>query len=205
MAKVTGPLMSLEASGTVAKTITFSRWKGRPYVRQTVRPANPRSPGQQRTRAMLKYLSQAWQAVAALAKTSWSLAAEANKVSNFNAFVRANMMDWSSDLPPADTAGTDRTASTTDSPAFVAVGGVRQAVLSITDGASMVAATGFVISRLKAGEAAAVTVAVIPRTGGTTTFTDSPVAPGTYTYTVTAWADGELFGNPVTIAPIVVT
>ena len=41
MAKATGPLFSLEASGTVGKTITYSRWKGRPYVRVRVIPLNP--------------------------------------------------------------------------------------------------------------------------------------------------------------------
>lgn len=46
MAKVTSPLMSLDASGSVAGAITFSKWKGRNYVRQLVIPANPRSSGQ---------------------------------------------------------------------------------------------------------------------------------------------------------------
>lgn len=41
MAKTTGPLFSLEASGTIAKTITYSRWKGRPYSRVRVVPLNP--------------------------------------------------------------------------------------------------------------------------------------------------------------------
>jgi hypothetical protein len=41
MAKATGPLFSLEASGTVGKTVTYSHWKGRPYVRRRVIPLNP--------------------------------------------------------------------------------------------------------------------------------------------------------------------
>jgi hypothetical protein len=40
MAKATGPLFSLEASGTVGKTVTYSHWKGRPYVRRRVIPIN---------------------------------------------------------------------------------------------------------------------------------------------------------------------
>lgn len=43
MAKVTGPLMSLDASGTVGKTATFSKWKGQNYVRLRVTPRNPQS------------------------------------------------------------------------------------------------------------------------------------------------------------------
>lgn len=53
MAKVTSPLMSLDASGSIAGALTFSKWKGRNYVRQLVIPANPRTSGQQENRAAL--------------------------------------------------------------------------------------------------------------------------------------------------------
>lgn len=43
MAKVTGPLMSLEASGSVYGALTFAKWKGRQYVRSLVIPANPKT------------------------------------------------------------------------------------------------------------------------------------------------------------------
>ena len=46
MAKVTGPLMSMSASGKVADAIVFSTWKGVAYVRQWLKPANPQSTGQ---------------------------------------------------------------------------------------------------------------------------------------------------------------
>ncbi len=63
MAKVTGPLMSLDASGTVANTAVFSKWKGRNYVRLRVIPQNPQSAGQQLTRGYLAVLSKAAKAV----------------------------------------------------------------------------------------------------------------------------------------------
>lgn len=47
MAKVTGPLMSLEASGTIGNALTFSRWVGRPYVRRYTVPGNPQTLGQE--------------------------------------------------------------------------------------------------------------------------------------------------------------
>jgi hypothetical protein len=46
MAKVTGPLMSMTASGKIGDAIVFSIWKGVAYVRQFVIPANPQSTGQ---------------------------------------------------------------------------------------------------------------------------------------------------------------
>ncbi len=50
MAKVKGPLMSLEASGTVGDTITFDK---RGFVRQRVIPANPQTDLQGNTRQRL--------------------------------------------------------------------------------------------------------------------------------------------------------
>lgn len=46
MARVTGPLMSMEASGTIGRTLTFASWVGRQYVRRWTRPANPQTQDQ---------------------------------------------------------------------------------------------------------------------------------------------------------------
>lgn len=43
MARVTGPLMSMEASGTIGKALTFANWVGRQYVRRWTRPSNPQT------------------------------------------------------------------------------------------------------------------------------------------------------------------
>lgn len=53
MAKVTGPLMSMGASGTVGKAIVFSIWKGSAYVRQWLKPANPQMTDQGTQRQIL--------------------------------------------------------------------------------------------------------------------------------------------------------
>ena len=50
MAKVSGPLFSVDASGGYAGTVVFAKWKGRNYARQLVIPANPRSSGQEQAR-----------------------------------------------------------------------------------------------------------------------------------------------------------
>lgn len=46
MARVTGPLMSMEASGTIGKSLTFANWVGRQYVRRWTRPSNPQTADQ---------------------------------------------------------------------------------------------------------------------------------------------------------------
>ena len=50
MARVTGPLMSMEASGTIGKTLTFANWVGRQYVRRWTRPSNPQTADQMEQR-----------------------------------------------------------------------------------------------------------------------------------------------------------
>lgn len=63
MAKVKGPLMSLSASGSVADTIVFSIWKGRPYVRELVTPSNPQTADQAAVRSILGGIAKAARAV----------------------------------------------------------------------------------------------------------------------------------------------
>lgn len=54
MAKVTGPLMSLDASGGFAGTLVFGKWKGRNTVRQLVTPSNPQSELQEDARNAIR-------------------------------------------------------------------------------------------------------------------------------------------------------
>ena len=53
MAKLTGPLMSLDARGKIANALVFIGWKGIKTVRQWVVPANPKSIGQGDARLVL--------------------------------------------------------------------------------------------------------------------------------------------------------
>lgn len=46
MAKVTGPLFSVSASGKVADTLVYFGWKGINVARQWLKPANPMKPDQ---------------------------------------------------------------------------------------------------------------------------------------------------------------
>jgi len=59
MAKVTGPLQSLGASGQLAKSMVFFSWKGVAVVRQWLKPANPQSAAQGDVRLVLGGLGRA--------------------------------------------------------------------------------------------------------------------------------------------------
>jgi len=62
MAKVSGPLMSLDARNSFAGALVFTAWKGRQVVRQLVTPANPQSDDQLEARTMIRVmgLGQHW-------------------------------------------------------------------------------------------------------------------------------------------------
>ena len=54
MAKVTGPLMSMTASGAYGGTLVFAQRKGSSVVRQLVIPANPMTAGQEDARNIVR-------------------------------------------------------------------------------------------------------------------------------------------------------
>lgn len=60
MSKLTGPCLSLSASGKLAKSIVYAAWKGIAYARQYVTPANPNTAGQQTQRGYLTSALALW-------------------------------------------------------------------------------------------------------------------------------------------------
>ena len=115
MVKVRGPMMSLGASGTLADAVTFSIWKGRPYVRERVVPSNPRTGAQVGRRAMFGFLGQAWDALSSADKASWQDLADELVASTFDAYMKTNMERWHNFLTPTEAspaaeavAGSDR-------------------------------------------------------------------------------------------------
>ena len=59
MAKVTGPLMSMDARGAIGKAIVFMGWKGIKDARMWLKPANPQSTGQGNIRTVIGALGRA--------------------------------------------------------------------------------------------------------------------------------------------------
>ena len=91
MTKLTGPLMSLGASGTIGDTITFGTWRGIPYARQRVIPANPNTAGQQLTRNVFTNLRQMWKLNGTFGRAPWTLFAAGQKFLDLNAYLGQNV------------------------------------------------------------------------------------------------------------------
>jgi len=101
MVKIKGPMLSLAASGTLADAITFASWKGRPYVRERVKPSDPKSGAQLGRRAMFAYLTQQWNLLSDANRATWQAIADELVASPFNAYLSANLEAWHNFLAPS--------------------------------------------------------------------------------------------------------
>ena len=186
MVKVSGPMMSMDASGKLGDAVVFSKWKGRNYVRQLVKPANPKSGLQTGMRAMFAYLSQQWVNTTAPDQASWDALAAQIVASPFNAYMRQNQRFWRDFTAPSknvahaegDLVGTVETNTAT--------GGVRSITIStelgtINQNAGMIVfkstTTGFTPALSNAIKVLRVAVAATPAV-----FVDSPLAADEYFY-----------------------
>jgi len=80
------------ASGTIGDAIVYSNWKGLPYVRARVIPANPRTDSQQSQRTLLTSGVSTWQNTVYPeegSKFSWDFYASGMGMSGFNRYIKA--------------------------------------------------------------------------------------------------------------------
>jgi hypothetical protein len=181
MVKVNAPAMSLDASGSLAGTLVFSKWKGRNYVRQLVKPTNPKSALQTAVRAMFKFLSQAWKTVGTTPQGTWKSLSNASSISPFNAFMSSNQMRWREFEPPSQTYPAPLTGTLPVATLDSAVGGSRHIDLTLTI-TTLNTVWGVAIFRSPSGTftpSMANCIAVLPVTAtGTMVYTDSNLIPG---------------------------
>lgn len=91
MAKIGGPLLSLNASGTIAGTLTFSNWKGIAYARTRVTPANPRSIAQTATRAVFTFLQNLYKFLPGIGREPWIAAIRGAQMTPENLILSKNV------------------------------------------------------------------------------------------------------------------
>lgn len=134
MARTTAPLFSMDASGSIGKSIVFSRWKGRNYVRRHAIPSNPMSGLQVYMRSMFAFLTRGWAAIPGVSQATWDAPAEPDNISPFNAYVRYNgtrhyeLKGPSMAYPAAELTGAP------DAPTLVVTGGAHCATVVISEG-----------------------------------------------------------------------
>ena len=177
--------MSVSASGTFAKTLVFSIWKGRAYVRERVIPDNPRSAKQTGIRSMMGFLAQIWTTIKVASEASWVELAASKVVSTFNAFIGENLGSWQDFVSPT----ASYPAALASTPLTVTTQGLTGGVGMVTCVITPSGATGIwgIMIFRDAAEIVAPSwancIAVLVANGANPiTHVDTPLAAGTYHY-----------------------
>jgi hypothetical protein len=90
VAKISAPLLSMGARGTIGKSVTFAKWRGIDYARQRVIPANPRTTAQQANRTRFAFLREMWKLAPAAVQAPWNAFAAGRPFTGMNKFVGEN-------------------------------------------------------------------------------------------------------------------
>lgn len=136
MAKTTAPLLSFGAAGTVAKTAVFSRWRGVPYVRRHVIPANPNTAAQQSTRNVFRTMSEMWKVLGPLSVAPWDAFATGRPFVGRNAFMGQNVESLRGDADMTDFIGSPGARGGLPPDTLVATAGVGQITIDTTNPAA---------------------------------------------------------------------
>ena len=91
MAKLTAPLLSFDARGKIADAQVYANWRGVPYARRYVIPANPKSTGQVLTRDIFANLEIRWKQGGTLMRSPWDRFAVGQKFVGRNAYLGKNI------------------------------------------------------------------------------------------------------------------
>lgn len=91
MAKLSGPLLSFGARGAIGKTVVASKWRGVPYLRQHVVPANPKTTAQMAIRTLFAFLREAYKLAPGNVTSAWEAFAQGRPFTGMNKFVGENV------------------------------------------------------------------------------------------------------------------
>lgn len=87
MAKVTGPLFSVDARGKIGDSLVFMGWRGLKTVRSYVIPSNPQTAEQMRVRDNFSNAVSMWGNLSGADQQAWRLLASGQPYSGFNDYV----------------------------------------------------------------------------------------------------------------------
>ena len=87
MARVTGALFSMDASGQLGKALVYAKWKGRQYCREYVVPENPHATKQVNVRDAFSLTVIEYQGLSAPDQLLWDAYAKPFQMSGFNKYM----------------------------------------------------------------------------------------------------------------------
>lgn len=109
MAKLIGPLMSLDARGQLGKNLIFSKSGKSNYAKTYKTPTNPQSAAQTAHRLGIGFISQLWRTLHPEQKATWQELADRLQLPLYHAFLKYNCAAWVRDEPVTCSAPTQAT------------------------------------------------------------------------------------------------
>ena len=132
MAKLTAPLFSLKASGTIGEALTYASWRGIEYVRTRVIPQNPQSAAQTAVREVFKTLNNLWNRAPTYMRAPWAANAAGKAYTDRNKFVSRNVPLLQGDANCADFEFSQQSNGALAPLTVAASNGVGNSVVTIT-------------------------------------------------------------------------
>jgi len=100
MARGTGPLFSLEATGSIGDALTYGKRGRANVIKRKSKPANPRTLAQIQSRAAIAATSALWRNITSSEQESWRTIAESREITLFNAFASYASANRANNLAP---------------------------------------------------------------------------------------------------------
>jgi len=186
MVRTKGPIFSTDASGSIAKTLTSSNWKGRSYLKKISSPTNNQQPSQLGIRTGMAFLSSQWKTLSAPEQASWNAPATETNITPIAAYNQNNLLRLTTGLALTKEYPAAQTAYANNFNFLFATKVGRHVFLSIIDFAPGNGWTGFLYRSLSNGFTAApsnlIKCYLLDDPGGFYYLQDTPPASGTWYY-----------------------
>jgi len=101
MAKLIGPLMSIDARGSVGDALTYAKIGKTNYAKQYTVPRNPKSAAQTAHRLGIGFISSLWKTLSVEQKATWNDLGDQLQLPPYHAFLKTNCKRWVTDEAPA--------------------------------------------------------------------------------------------------------
>lgn len=109
MAKLIGPLFSVDARGSVGDALTYAKVGKTNYAKRYTRPTNPQTAAQTAHRLGIGFISSLWKTLTVEQKATWNQLADQLQLPPYHAFLKTNCKLWVRDEPVTCNAPTAAT------------------------------------------------------------------------------------------------
>lgn len=99
MAKLIGPLMSVDARGSVGDVLTYAKSGKTNYAKRYTIPMNPKTAAQTAHRLGIGFISSLWKTLTVEQKATWNELGDRLQLPPYHAYLKTNCKLWVADEP----------------------------------------------------------------------------------------------------------